>query len=246
MPLSLRIALRDWDLHDAPGSRRCLLSTSSTSRSTAIGTLLSHLGKKRPPRCRGNVLQPLYAAAHRWRRERRRHSELHHARLPSSAASSPARTAPSPNSGQLAGKRIGVTGWRDDGETPGPVQRCAARASSVEDAMWYAGRLTEAHPIADRLDGFGRPGRNRSRPRRAPDGRPSCAKADWMRSSRLSCLMAISSGGSPFRQVLHRFPRVQNARYFDDVGYVPGMHLIGIKAEIVAREPVGDRRSRAS
>jgi 4,5-dihydroxyphthalate decarboxylase len=42
--------------------------------------------------------------------------------------------------------------------------------------------------------------------------------------------------GSPFRQVLRDF-RSEEQRYFDDVGYVPGMHLIGIKAEVVAENP---------
>ena len=69
----------------------------------------------------------------------------------------------------LAGKKIGVTGWRDSGNT---WTRAAIRREGVgvEDAMWYAGRLTEAHPITDRLDGFGRPGRIEA----APGERPIC------------------------------------------------------------------------
>jgi 4,5-dihydroxyphthalate decarboxylase len=44
------------------------------------------------------------------------------------------------------------------------------------------------------------------------------------------------AGGSAFRQVLSDF-RSAERRYFDEVGYVPGMHLIGLKAEIVAEHP---------
>ena len=42
----------------------------------------------------------------------------------------------------LAGKRIGVTGWRDSGNT---WTRAALRREGVgvEDAFWFAGRLTE-------------------------------------------------------------------------------------------------------
>ena len=57
---------------------------------------------------------------------------------------------------QLRGKRIGVTGWRNSGNT---WTRAALRREgvSVEDAFWIAGRLAAEHPIVNRLDGFGRP-----------------------------------------------------------------------------------------
>ena len=59
---------------------------------------------------------------------------------------------------QLAGKRIGVTGWQDSGNT---WTRAALRHAGVgvEDAFWFAGRLTSDHPVVDRIGGFGRPGR---------------------------------------------------------------------------------------
>ena len=43
-------------------------------------------------------------------------------------------------------------------------------------------------------------------------------------------------GTSPFRQVVDDFVDAE-IRYFRDVGYVPGMHLIGVKAEIVDAHP---------
>src|SRR3954453_18916833 len=65
----------------------------------------------------------------------------------------PTKESPIRRFSDLAGKKIGVTGWRDSGNT---WTRAAIRREGVgvEDAMWYAGRLTDAHPVTDRLDGF--------------------------------------------------------------------------------------------
>ncbi|TMV77014.1 nitrate ABC transporter substrate-binding protein, partial [Thioclava sp. BHET1] len=67
----------------------------------------------------------------------------------------------------LKGKKIGITGWRDSGNT---WTRALLRREGVgvEDAFWYAGRLTEQHPVTDRLDGFGRPGRIEACPEERP------------------------------------------------------------------------------
>ncbi|PKA44547.1 nitrate ABC transporter substrate-binding protein (plasmid) [Rhizobium sullae] len=135
---------------------------------------------------------------------------------------------------QLAGKRIGVTGWRDSGNT---WTRAALRREgvSVEDAMWFAGRLTEAHPITDRLDGFGRTGRIEA----APGERPM---VDLLKEGALDAVFTpfmpegFFDRDSPFRQVLSDFRRAER-QYFKDVGYVPGMHLIGIKATAAAQYP---------
>lgn len=134
----------------------------------------------------------------------------------------------------LAGKKIGVTGWRDSGNT---WTRAAVRREGVgvEDAMWYAGRLTEAHPVTDRLDGFGRPGRIEA----APGERPM---ADLLLDGGLDAVFTpfmpkgFFDQDSPFRQVLDDF-RAAEVTYFNEVGYVPGMHLIGFKAEIVSEHP---------
>lgn len=135
---------------------------------------------------------------------------------------------------QLAGKKIGVTGWRDSGNT---WTRAALRRHDigVEDAYWYAGRLTAAHPITDRLDGFGREGRIETMPGEQP----------MMDALREGALDAVFTPFMPdgyfgkdagFRQVLPDF-RSAELNYFNDVGYVPGMHLMGIKPEILAEHP---------
>jgi 4,5-dihydroxyphthalate decarboxylase len=134
----------------------------------------------------------------------------------------------------LAGKKIGVTGWRDSGNT---WTRAAIRREGVgvEDAMWYAGRLTEAHPIADRLDGFGRPGRIEACPEERPmvdlllDGGLDAVFTPFMPKG-------FFDKDSQFRQVLDDY-RAAEVSYFNEVGYVPGMHLIGFKAATVKENP---------
>src|SRR5260221_527998 len=55
---------------------------------------------------------------------------------------------------QLAGKRIGLAGWQDSGNT---WTRALLRrvGIGIEDAEWLVSRLTAAHPITDRLGGYG-------------------------------------------------------------------------------------------
>jgi 4,5-dihydroxyphthalate decarboxylase len=134
----------------------------------------------------------------------------------------------------LKGKRIGVTGWRDSGNT---WTRAALRREGVgvDDAFWYAGRLTQAHPITDRLDGFGRPGRIEAMPGERP--MVEALTEGWLDAVFTPFMPdGYFEGSAPFRQVLADF-RAAEGEYFADVGYVPGMHLIGLKAELVAEHP---------
>lgn len=134
----------------------------------------------------------------------------------------------------LTGKKIGLTGWRDSGNT---WTRAALRREGVgiEDATWFAGRLTEAHPITDRLDGFGRPGRIEA----APDERPM---VDLLLEGGLDAVLTpfmpkgFFDQNSSFRRVLED-SRTAEVAYFQEVGYMPGMHLIGIKAAFVRENP---------
>lgn len=134
----------------------------------------------------------------------------------------------------LAGKRIGVTGWRDSGNT---WTRAALRREGVgvEDAFWFAGRLTASHPIVDRLDGFGRPGRIVA----APGERPMM---ELLAEGELDAVFTpfmpdgYFENGSGFRQLLPDFVKAEKA-YFDDVGYVPGMHIVAVKARLAEQHP---------
>lgn len=145
-----------------------------------------------------------------------------------------AEESPMTRLSDLAGKRIGVTGWRDSGNT---WTRAALRREGVgvEDAFWFAGRLTASHPIVDRLDGFGRPGRIEA----APGERPMM---ELLAEGELDAVFTpfmpdgYFENGSGFRQLLPDFVKAEKA-YFDDVGYVPGMHIVAVKARLAEQHP---------
>jgi 4,5-dihydroxyphthalate decarboxylase len=135
---------------------------------------------------------------------------------------------------QLAGKRIGLTGWQDSGNT---WTRAVLRrvGIGIDDAQWLVGRLTEAHPITDRLGGYGRPGRIGA----VPGERPMM---ELLRIGELDAVFTpfmppgFFDADSEFRQLLPDF-RQAELEYFKEVGYVPGMHLLGIKPAIVEAHP---------
>lgn len=143
---------------------------------------------------------------------------------------------------ELKGKRIGVTGWRDSGNT---WTRAALRREGVgvEDATWFAGRLTKAHPVADRLDGFGRAGRIEAMPGEEP---MTEALARGALDAVFTPFMpdGFFAPASDFRQLLPDFVAAERA-YFADVGYIPGMHIITISAAQNAANPwIGAEISR--
>lgn len=232
MTVTLRLALRDWD-YMTPLVLGDVSSPRLDIRIDRVGTLVSNIAK-----------DELHDAAEM---SFSRYAQLRHdgddsvAGMPNfimrgfrhrciiTLKESPVHTL-----SDLAGKKIGVTGWRDSGNT-WTRAACRREGVGVEDAMWYAGRLTEAHPIADRLDGFGRPGRIEA----VPGERPM---VDLLKEGGLDAVFTpfmpkgFFDQGSPFRQVLDDY-RSSEVAYFHAVGYVPGMHLIGFKAEIVREHP---------
>lgn len=135
---------------------------------------------------------------------------------------------------QLAGKRIGLAGWQDSGNT---WTRAILRRAGVdiEDAYWLLGRLTTDHPIIDRLGGYGRPGRVE-----AITGEG--ALMDMLDAGELDAVFTpfmpprFFEKGSRFRQLVPDF-RQAETDYFHDVGYVPGIHLLGIKPAVVQEHP---------
>jgi 4,5-dihydroxyphthalate decarboxylase len=232
MTVTLRLALRDWD-YMTPLVLGDVSSPRLDIKVDRVGTLVSNIAKDEAH----DAAEMSFS----------RYSQLRHdgdesvVGIPNfimrgfrhrciiTAKDSPIRTL-----ADLKGKKIGVTGWRDSGNT---WTRAALRREGVgvEDAMWYAGRLTEAHPITDRLDGFGRPGRIEACPGERPmvdlllDGGLDAVFTPFMPKG-------FFDQDSKFRQVLDDF-RQSEVTYFHEVGYVPGMHLIGFKAEIVKEHP---------
>lgn len=135
---------------------------------------------------------------------------------------------------QLKGKRIGVTGWQDSGNS---WTRALLREAGVEidDAYWFAGRLTADHPVTDRLGGFGRPGRIEAAPGEHP-------LIDLLKAGELDAVFTpfMPQGfflpGSGLRQLQRDFREAELA-YFNRVGYIPGHHVLGFKPEIAQRYP---------
>jgi 4,5-dihydroxyphthalate decarboxylase len=145
-----------------------------------------------------------------------------------------ARESPLTRIEELRGGRIGVTGWQDSGNTW--TRAVLARAGiGIEDARWFAGRLTGAHPIVDRLGRFARPGRIEA----APGERPML---DLLESGELDAVFTpfmppgFFEPGARFRHLLPDIHAAELA-YFDAVGYVPGIHVLGVKAAFAAAHP---------
>ncbi|PDT34699.1 MULTISPECIES: nitrate ABC transporter substrate-binding protein [Sinorhizobium] len=232
MPVTLRIALRDWD-YMTPLALGDVSSARLAIKVDRVGTLVNDLATD-------DAHDAAEISFSRYSQMRHDGNErvigvpnfimrgFRHRCIITSKASLIHSLA------DLAGKRIGVTGWRDSGNT---WTRAALRREGVgiEDAMWYAGRLTEAHPITDRLEGFGRPGRIEAVAGERPmvdlllDGGLDAVFTPFMPKG-------FFDRNSSLRRVLDNC-RTAEVAYFNEVGYVPGMHLIGIKAAFVREYP---------
>ncbi|WP_337269582.1 nitrate ABC transporter substrate-binding protein [Oryzifoliimicrobium ureilyticus] len=232
MPLKLRLALRDWD-YMTPLVLGDVASSRLEIEVDRVGTLVPNIA-------RDDAHDAAEMSFSRYAQLRHDGDEsvvgipnfimrgFRH-RCVITTKQSPLRTF-----ADLAGKKIGVTGWRDSGNT---WTRAALRREGVgvEDANWYAGRLTEAHPITDRLDGFGRPGRIEA----APGERPM---VDLLMDGGLDAVFTpfmpkgFFDHDSKLRPLLDDY-RASEVAYFNEVGYVPGMHLIGFKAAFVEEHP---------
>lgn len=145
-----------------------------------------------------------------------RHSDLHHPE-------------------QLRNGRIGLTGWPDSGNTWTRAV-LAEHGVGIPEATWVVGRLTAQHPVIDRLGGFGRPGHIVAR-----DDKPL---VDQLSEGELDAVLTpfmptgFYSADSPWRPLFRNVRSVESA-YFARHGFVPGMHLLGLRPELAA-SPVAD------
>jgi len=143
----------------------------------------------------------------------------------------------------LKGKRVGIAGWQDSGNT---WTRALLRreAVAIDDIYWAVSRLMANHPITDRVGRYARPGRIET------------VKGDMplmellVRGEIDAVFMPFMPPGffapdSAFRQLMPDF-RAAELAYFRDVGYVPGIHLLGVKAELAARAPQAARALSAA
>jgi 4,5-dihydroxyphthalate decarboxylase len=135
----------------------------------------------------------------------------------------------------LAGKKIGLSGWQDTGS----IWTRAALAHAgvgIDDAFWFLGRLARAEKQGgDVLEGFGRPGRIEA----STDER---SLLELLVAGELDAVFCpvlpegFYNSNSEFRHLLPDF-RDQELAYSRAVGYVPGVHTFGIKAPLVAAHP---------
>ncbi|SMX79725.1 4,5-dihydroxyphthalate decarboxylase [Brevibacterium sp. 239c] len=132
------------------------------------------------------------------------------------------------NAGDLVGKNIGLTGWADSGNT---WTRAALQDDglSVDDAYWFVGRLTDQHPEADRLDGFGIEGKIV-----AICGKPMIDRLfDGELDAVLTPFMppGFYARESSFRH-LYTDVRQTELEWSHQHGYVPGHHVLGFDSEV--------------
>ncbi len=232
MRITVRLAVRDWDYY-TPLALGDVTSERLDVKVDRVGTLIGNVAAD-PHHDAAEMSFSRYASA-------RANGETDVLGVPNFVMRGfrhrciiTARNSPVTRLEHLAGKKIGVTGWRDSGNT---WTRAALSHAGVgiEDAFWYAGRLTEAHPITDRLDGFGRPGRIEA----VPGERPMM---QLLETGELDAVFTpfmpegFFGPASKFRHVLTDF-RAEELAYFHEVGYVPGMHLLGLKTSFVAEHP---------
>lgn len=145
-----------------------------------------------------------------------------------------AADAPWTRFAELAGKTIGLTGWQDSGNT---WTRALLRREGIglDDARWWVGRLTDKHPITDRLGGFGQPGRIEA----VPGERPMI---DLLKSGEMAALFTpfmppgFYEPASGLRALLPDY-RAAEIAYFRAVGYVPGIHILALKPSVAAEHP---------
>ncbi|WP_460449765.1 substrate-binding domain-containing protein [Alsobacter sp. SYSU BS001988] len=240
MTVTLRIATRDWD-YLTPLLLRDVVSDRLELRITRVGTLLANFA----------TTDEFDAAELSFSRHASAmtQGEANYVGVPCFIMRGfrhrcviTREASPLESLSELKGKRIGVTGWRDSGNT---WTRAALRREGVgvEDAFWIAGRLTAQHPIVDRLDGFGRPGLIEADPAERP-------MMEMLANGDLDAVFTpfmpdgFFARGSGFRQLLRDF-RGAECAYYDDVGYVPAHHLLGVKTAVLRENPwIADELSR--
>ncbi|MFB9776560.1 ABC transporter substrate-binding protein [Brevibacterium otitidis] len=143
----------------------------------------------------------------------------------SSAAASPT---------DLAGARIGVTGWPDSGNTwtRALLTEAGVDLASVE---WTVGRLTAEHPITDRFDGVV----PRSDLTVTTNDVPM---VDLLTSGRLDAVFTpflppgFQRPDSGMRLLFDNVTREEQA-FLRQHGYVPGIHVLAVRAEALTAEP---------
>ena len=220
--LSIRLAVRDWD-YFTPLALGDITPDDFDLQIDRVGTLVNDLASS-PDYDAGEVSFSRYAQARA--RDDASLLGLPHFLMRGFRQRCIITTAESPitTPAELKGKRIGVTGWQDSGNT---WTRTVLREAGVgiDDVRWFAGRLA----------GFGRPGRIEP----APGERPLI---ELLKAGELDAVFTpfMPEGfflpASGLRQLQPDFYQAERA-YFNRVGYVPGIHILAMKPALAAQHP---------
>ena len=148
------------------------------------------------------------------------------------------RDSPAFDAAHLEGACIGLTGWSDSGNT---WTRAVLREAGVGvgDASWQVGPLTADHPVLDRIGGVA-VGNVQHTPADAP-------LVDLLAAGDLDAVMTpfmppgFYDPGSPFRP-LYPDTRIAEVEYFKRHGFVPGIHLLALRSDVLRRRPEAGQR----
>lgn len=135
---------------------------------------------------------------------------------------------------QLRGGVIGLTGWPDSGNT---WTRAILREEGVgvDDAVWRVGRLTATHPIEDRIGIPSPPASVRAMPGERP-------LVDSLLDGTLDAVMTpfmppgFHHTESKLRP-LFEDTRTAERDYFGRHGYIPGIHVLGVRQSVLDARP---------
>lgn len=134
----------------------------------------------------------------------------------------------------LAGRRIGLTGWPDSGNT---WTRALLRADGVDlgGVEWLVGPLRVGETGKDRLGDRPLPANVSA----LPDGR---SLVEDLAAGRLDAILTpfmpdeLFTGHSRFRHLLSDH-RAAERDYWTATGFVPGIHLVTLRREVVREHP---------
>lgn len=133
----------------------------------------------------------------------------------------------------LAGRRVGLTGWPDSGNT-WTRELLTAEGVDLDSIQWFLGPLTPDAPQFDRSGGVS-VGPN------VHTLQPGEGLATSLESGDLDAIMTpfMPPGfyTEPTLRTLHRDSQAAERHYFQQRGYIPGMHLITVRTALLEEQP---------
>ncbi|MGH3502610.1 MAG: hypothetical protein ACRDQA_17225 [Nocardioidaceae bacterium] len=132
---------------------------------------------------------------------------------------------------QLKGARIGLTGWPDSGNT---WTRAVLRRAGVnlDDVQWHLGRVSDGDQPKQRNQA--------ALPHNVEVVRTGQSLLELLGTRSLDAIMSpFTPAELPSSGFRHLLPDLaaSERKYFDEVGYVPGIHVIALRQELASTYP---------